>query len=210
MCPNDAALLAALRARGVTITVYDSITYHDPFYDGRRWTTKRFDAGGDELNGSIRLVASGGAKENAATLYHEGIHAQQPASWTLRQKEVDAYSKEEDWRQAHHMPPFRPDFRQADPVLREAAINNYLTNNYPGMASPAAGGGGIVEWVDGVCTSQDKANGVCPTVGWTKMMRSNNTSYYRPPRSGDTYPDRNPVIRPPTGMALDVNRLQCP
>jgi hypothetical protein len=92
MCPRDAAALRDLKNSKVQITVYDSITFEDEKFDGKNWVRKPFAAGGaayEDPPGQKRIdaVLTADASDNAATLYHEAVHTQQPASMKHPQTE---------------------------------------------------------------------------------------------------------------------------
>ena len=97
LCPHDKAVIDQLR--NTTINVADSITFHDPYYDGTKWTTKEFTAGGTSSASEKRIGMLSGLSctEAATTIYHEIRHQNQPAKWTQAQKEYDAYYSTEQW-----------------------------------------------------------------------------------------------------------------
>jgi hypothetical protein len=201
MCPADRAYLHDLRSRGVTITAYDRIYFDDPYYDGTRWTTRRFEAGGTTSGTHINMIRSSSAEENAATIYHEGIHTGQPRSMAWRDKEYDAYIREDQWRISHGMAPHDPSFRTTDSAGRQvtnpAGVQAFVDREYPGVtaASPT---GGAPEQVIGRTGSGD-----------TLVERSDGSTYSRPPRAGDSYAGPETTV-PPGGVPVDMARLSCP
>jgi len=202
MCPKDKAFLQDLKKRGVTITVFDRIYFDDPYFDGTKWTTKHFEAGGMTDGTDINMIRGGTAADNAATVYHEGVHTGQSSSMAWRDKEYDAYEREDQWRISHGLPPHDPSFRKADKsgkqVTDDAAVRKYVDKNYPGVTAKAPSGG-APEQIVGVSAS-----------GNTIVKRSDGSKYERPPLKGDSYPAAAPTTVPPGGIAIDMSHLQCP
>jgi hypothetical protein len=198
MCPQDKAFLQDLKARGVTITAYDSIHYDDPYYDGKKWTTKPMDCAGTTFRTHINMIRYSSGAENAATIYHEGVHtnpSQDGMRW--RDKEYDAYVKEDRWRISHGLPPHDPSFRGPDGRTNEAAIQAKVDKDYPGV-TVAPSSGGPPEEVIGKDAS-----------GRTKVQRADNSFYYRNPKKGDSFSGVEQT-QPPGGVNVDINQLQCP
>lgn len=202
MCPRDKGFLADLKQRGVSITAYDRIYFDDPYYDGTKWTTKRFEAGGTTAGTDITLIRSGSAQHDAATIYHEGVHTAQPASMPWRELEYDAYVKEDQWRIAHGMAPHQPSFRKKDAAgnetTNEAAIRAFVDKEYPGVTAKAPGGG-AAEQVVGKTSA-----------GKTLVRRADGSTYERAPKRGDSYAAKSPVTVPTGGIPIDMAKLQCP
>lgn len=201
MCPKDKAFLQDLKARGVKITAYDRIYFDDPYYDGKKWTTKRFEAGGTTSGTEINMIRSSRASENAATIYHEGVHTGQPGSMEWRDKEYDAYIKEDQWRISHGLPPHDASFRKRDAAGNEttdpAAVRAFVDKEYPGVTStPSAGG------------PPEQVIGRTPS-GQTKVRRADGTEYTRPPKRGDSFAGKEVTV-PKGGIPIDINKLQCP
>jgi hypothetical protein len=201
MCPKDRAFLDTLRARGVTITAYRRIYFEDPYYDGATWTTKHFEAGGTTAGTDINMILSSTPENNAATIYHEGIHTGQPARMKWRDKEYQAYVEEDRWRIGHGLPPHEPSFRGKDisgkPVTDEAAIRRFVDKKYPGVtATPSSGA--APEQVIGRTKS-----------GKTIVQRSDGSTYTRRPKKGDSYAGPE-ITEPPGGMPVNMSELACP
>lgn len=198
--PADQAFLDDLIARGVTVTAFDKIYFDDPFYDGTKWTTKRFDAGGTTLGTTVNIIRGSEAADNASTVFHEGVHTGQPDSMEWRDKEYDAYTREDKWRMDHGLPPHDPSFRTTDAdgkvVTDVAAVKAFVDREYPGVS--VAGPGGTVEQVVGRDAD-----------GNSIVRKADGTEYSRPPKAGDSYPG-DEVTEPPGGMPIDLKKLKGP
>ena len=196
--PADKAFLDDLIARGVTIKAYDRIYFDDPYYDGTKWTTKRFEAGGTTGKTDVNIIRQPNAADNASTIFHEGTHTGQPSSMSWRDKEYDAYTKEDAWRMSHGLPPHDPSFRTTDgtgkTVTDVAAVKAFVDKEYPGVS--VAGPGGTVEQVVG----RDAK-------GQSIVERSDGTQYTRPPKAGDSYPGPE-ITEPPGGVPVDLKKLK--
>jgi|GEM_PF-3550925 len=196
MCPQDKAFLQDLKNRGVTITAYDQIYFDDPYYNGSRWTTRRFNAGGTTVGKNINIIRSPDAADNAGTIYHEGIHTGQPQSMSWRDMEYDAYAKGEGWAIAHGLPPHDPSFRTTDAagnqVPNVAAIKAFVDREYPGVTTASG---------EQVVGKDSNGNAI--------VERADGTTYTRPPQAGDSYSGRE-VKQPPSGIKVDMSQLQCP
>ena len=200
MClPEDKTFLADLQARGVTITAFDRIYFEDPYYDGTQWTTRHFEAGGTTDGTDITMIRSTDAVENAATIYHEGVHTGQPVSMAWRDKEYDAYIKEDGWRIAHGLPPHDPSFRTTDAsgkqVTNDATVRAMVDKDYPGVTVKTSTG--AVEQVIGKAAS-----------GETIAKRADGSVYTRSPNPGDSFPAPDAVTEPPQGLPVDLSKLR--
>ncbi len=202
MCPQDKAFLQDLKARGVTITAYDAIHFDDPYYDCKNWTTKPFEAAGttscEPPPPHIDMIRSASAEENAATVYHEGVHtnpSQDGMRW--RDKEYDAYVKEDRWRISHGLPPHEPSFRASNGQTDQAAIKAFVDKEYPGVTSKPTHG-----------AAPEQVVGKDPS-GLTIVQRADRTTYKRKPKKGDSFSGSQTTV-PPGGLDIDVNKLQCP
>jgi hypothetical protein len=205
LCPGDKAVLDKLRASGTPVIGFDQIYFDDPFFDGKKWTTKRFDAGGVS-NGAIGMLTGQGPVENAATLIHEAWHKGQPASMSWADKEYEAYTKEEEWRIAKGLPPHDPTFRKKDAagntVVDHDAVRRMVNDAYPITTAPVTPGKPPPPPPDEV-------------VGKTKsglaivQSRKTGKTYTRAPKKGDKF--SGPQISvPPGGRVADPAKLKCP
>ena len=202
MCPGDKAFLQDLEKRGVSITLFQSITYNDPIYDGTRWTTKPFPAAGTQSAGQLEFIQNGAPEDDASVVIHEGTHAMQPATMSPRAKEYDAYFVEDQWRLARGLPPAQPGFRTKGPGGKEttnvAAIKAFVDSEYQGDVPSPTGG------------PPERIKSHDPKTGETIVRRANGTTYRRPPIKGDFYQSNTPVQKPPGGIPIDMAKLQCP
>lgn len=194
LCPRDKATLDKLRAGGVKVTAFDRIYFEDPYYDGTKWTTKIFEAGGSAAGKEINMITGQGPIDNASTLYHEGVHTTQPDSMPWRDKEYQAYIAEEQWRIDRGFPPGRPDFRTKDAagktIVNEAAVHTFVHSEYPGISAG------------------DQIIGRMPS-GDTVLERPDGSQYSRPPKKGDSYPGPQRTD-PPGGRPVHSSQLRCP
>jgi len=200
MCPRDAASLQNLKSSKVEITVYDSITFEDEKFDGKNWVPNPFSAGGsayEDPPGQKRIdaVLTSSTDDNAATLYHEAVHTQQPASMQHPQTEYDAYTQEEQWRIDRGLASGGHRKRDASgkDVVDQAAIRRTV-DTYPGMVNAPGGG-------------KEKVLQKLPN-GKVLVKRANGTKYERAPRKNDTVGGQQ-VSKPPGGSRVDLNKLTC-
>jgi hypothetical protein len=207
-CPKDKAFLDALRARGVVITGFKRIYFDDPYYDGTKWTTKHFEAGGTTSDNHINMIVDDDPNENAATIFHEGVHTGQPEDMAWRDKEYQAYTEEDKWRISHGLPPHDPSFRTTDsagnPVTNEAGVRDYVDKNYPGVTSKPSSD-------DSTPPPDDTPEQVIGRTddGKTIVQKSDGTTYTRAPREGDSF-SGDQVTEPPGGQDIPTSALTCP
>ena len=207
MCPQDKAFLQELQRRAVSINAYDSIYADDQYYDGKKWTTRRIPLGG-ETRGTHIVMERTNPTNDAALIVHEGVHTGQPSSMPRRDKEYEAYTKEEEWRIAHNLPPGGANFRTVDssgkvvpnvPAIRVSVDND---PTYAGISVPAPKKPGKPR------PPPDEIIGF-DAKGNTKLERADGTTYTRPPRKGDGFQGPTTTV-PPTPIVVDINKLQCP
>jgi hypothetical protein len=201
LCPDDKALLDNLRKKGVQVSGYDRITMDAPYYDGTQWTTRRMNAAGMHYGNNIDLITTRPPAEMASTLYHEGIHAGQPDTMTLNEKEYEAFTKTEAWRIQKGLPPKMQRTTDSDgnTVPDTAAIRKYVDEKYPNKYVPSATGG-----------APDQVVGRDPATGQTILERADGTQYQRAPEKGDTY-QVEPTWEPPQpGRKVQNCQLKCP
>jgi len=200
MCPQDAQALRDLKNANVIINVYSQITFQDEKFDGKNWAPNPFPAGGsayEDVLGRkhIDAVLTASTDDNAATLYHEAVHTQQPASMQHPQTEYDAYTKEEQWRIDRGLQSggHRKQDKSGKDVVDQAAIHATV-DTYPGMVATPGGG-------------KERVLKKLPN-GNVQVKRANGSVYERPPKKNDTV-GGNQVSVPPGGSRVDLNKLQC-
>lgn len=205
LCPADKAVLDKLRAGVIPVVGFDRIYWEDPYFDGKKWTTRHFEGGGS-ANGAINMLTSQGPINNAATLYHEAWHKGQPASMSMAEKEYDAYTKEDEWRLKKGFPPHDPSFRKKDAAGNEVtdtdAIRKFVNNEYPVTTAKATPGKPPPPAPDQVIGKTKSGQTIMqnPTTG---------KKYTRPPKKGDVFPGPQVSI-PPRGRLADPAKLKCP
>lgn len=113
---RDRALADKIRSGAVTLEVYRRIHYNDPYYDGTKWTTRPFEAGGQDGSNIVGMVSTQINEEVAGTLFHESVHDGQPPGMAWRDKEIDAYTQTEQWTIDRGLPSQSGDgsFRKVD------------------------------------------------------------------------------------------------
>jgi len=179
LCKKDPALVKELNKLN-KLKTFEEVYWDDPYYDGTKWTTKRFPGGGFNQKSSkeIGLVTQGSCEDGAVTVKHELVHQSQPK----------AYYKAEEWAIKHGLPSQAPsgyNFRKTVnvgpgkvPMVKpdKAEIQRMVRDAYP---VPPAKSGPPPPQVIG----RNPANGYSivedPTTG--KLTQ-------RPPKKGDSYP----------------------
>jgi hypothetical protein len=198
--PADQAFLDDLIKRGVTVTAFDRIYFEDPYYDGTKWTTKHFEAGGTTGRTDVNIIRGSNAADNASTIFHEGVHTGQPNSMAWRDKEYDASTKEDKWRMDHGLPPHDPSFRTKDAAGKEvtnvAAVKAFVDKEYPGVS--VVGPGGAVEQVIGKDAAGDSI-----------VKKADGSTYTRAPKAGDSFPGPEITV-PAGGLPVDLKKLKGP
>lgn len=212
-CPSDKAFLADLKRRNVELYAYDAIYFANPYYDGTKWVTRRFDAGGVQQGNRINLVRNASIMDDAAIFYHEGVHATQPATMPWRDAEYEAYTKAEEWRIKRKLTPHMDGFQTRDrngrTVPNTAAIKAYVDENYPGItAEPEPPPPGMPQ--PPMPTAPPAPDMIVGRLsnGETALQRADGTVYARPPRAGDSYQGEQ-ITEPPGGIRINMDDLQC-
>ena len=202
MCPKDKAFLDDLRARGVTITAFDRIYYEDPYFDGKKWTTQHFEAGGSTSGTNMNIVVGSHKPESVAeTIYHEGVHTGQPSSMSWREKEYDAYTKGEQWAIDHGLPG-RPGFRKTDSKGKSVpdtdAIKSFVDKQYPITEEKSTPKGPIYK----VIGKDSKGDVIIQNTTNPSDIKT------RKPKAGDTFPGPQ-IEKPPGGRPAQPCQLKC-
>jgi hypothetical protein len=203
LCKSDPQVVADLSRTKVTTA--DSIHYDDPYFDGKSWTTKRFEAGGSANPATKEImVLSGTSAETAATtFYHEVWHQNQPKGMGWPEPaEDDAYLHTEQWTIDQGLPGQQgDDLRMTDPATGKqvpdpAAIRKLVQNDYP---SPPAAVAGVAQPVP---VSSD------PVKNLTQVRDPNTGALsWRPSVKGDTY--AGPEVKDNL-KTIDPTQWKCP
>lgn len=183
---KDKALAERIRSGNIQLEVLRRLHYEDPYYDGSKWTTRTFEAGGQNTPGHITVTSTGSNEEAATTLFHESTHQDQPAGMPWSQREYDAYGKTEDWAIDRGLPSQGTDFRKVDSSGRTVkdtdAIKRAVDADYPISSAPSTIPGASPS------TRPDTVINNNPSNGKTVVERADGSTYERPPRAGDTFP----------------------
>lgn len=195
--PEDRQFLEDMIARGVTVTVFDEISFDDFVYENGSWRIEVFPAAGSTSSQHIDMIRTGDAVEDATTLFHEGVHTRQPDAMSQREAEFEAYIAEEHWAIAHGLPASDPSFRTIDAdgnvVVNEQAIRDMVDEITPGVTIPTTGG------------PAEQIIGLDPD-GKVRIRCEDGSEYSREPEEGDSYPG-DQRTEPPGGITIDLRRL---
>ncbi|MEP7120050.1 MAG: type VI secretion system tip protein TssI/VgrG [Byssovorax sp.] len=175
-CPGDKAVIDQLAK--TKLDVADEITFDDPYYNGTRWTTKVFPAGGvsDGSEKKIGLLSGSSCEEAATTIYHEIHHQNQDPKMTFAEKEYDAYTVTEQWTinkgfgSQGSPSEMRATTADGKVVPNTTGIQKFVHDNYP---IPKAGAS---ETVVGKAPNGDA------------IISDGTKTWKRKPQRGDTYP----------------------
>jgi len=145
LCPKDKAIVDQL-AKGRVETA-DEVWFEDPYFDGKSWTTKRFDAGGsaDAASKTIMVLGNQSSEDAAVTFYHEVWHQNQPSGMGWPEpSEDDAYYNTEKWTIERGLPTQGSRLRSKDPKTGnltpdKKAIRDLVQKEYPSPPPPVAG-----------------------------------------------------------------------
>jgi hypothetical protein len=145
LCKKDQAIVKQLAKSKVETA--DEVWFDDPYFDGKTWTTKRFDAGGSADPGtkSIMVLGDQSSEDAAITFYHEVWHQNQPAGMGWPEPaEDDAYYNTELWTIERGLPSQGKGLRMKDPVTgkivpNKKAIRKMVQKQYPSPPPPVAG-----------------------------------------------------------------------
>lgn len=182
LCKNDKKVVDQLAK--TTVHTADDIHWDDPFFDGKKWTTKRFPGGGsaDPVAKEITILSGTSCEGAAETFFHEIWHQNQPKGMAWPDPaEDDAYYNTELWTIERGLPG-RPSLRTKDPatgkiVPDKKAIRNFVQNEYPSPPAPTPG-----KPKPPVPIAADKAKNLTevrdPATGKTS---------WRPSKKGDTF-----------------------
>ncbi|MEM6276050.1 MAG: hypothetical protein AAF714_03815 [Pseudomonadota bacterium] len=186
-----------------TQTVYkvDRVFFEDPYFDGKTWTTKTFEAGGTSGGNEITVMTNTDCDEAATTLYHETWHSKQPAGmgWP-HPSEDDAYYHTELWTIENGLPsqgnpPLRTKDSNGKVVPDKAAIKAHVDAEYP---QPSGGAG--PDW-----TIQGHKDGPPPETRW--FQRSTSKKVWKASKAGDSYAGPQQVVGK---QKMDSSKFRCP
>jgi hypothetical protein len=184
LCAKDKAIIDQLAKSNVETA--DEVWFEDPFFDGKAWTTKRFDAGGsaNARTKTIMVLADQSPEAAAITFYHEVWHQNQPPGMGWPEPaEDDAYYNTEQWTIDRGLPSQGTGLRMKDPttgkiVPDKAAIRKMVQSEYP---SPPPAVGGVKQPIP-----IGHRNGPTGPETQVKDPVTGATSW-RPSKAGDTY-----------------------
>jgi uncharacterized Zn-binding protein involved in type VI secretion len=208
LCPEAASRFDTLRREGWTLLAYDSGEWPDEVFNGKKWVKKPMSFGGETSQDTktMKLNLSQDPGDNAATVFHESTHTQQPPAQPWPEKEYDAYKKEEEFRIKKGLPPHDPSFRTKDAagntVVNEAAIRKQIDKEYPYAATSSPAPGGAGPRIPDQIISKLPGNRV-------KVQRGDGSIYQRPAKRGDKIP-HDLVTQPATGRPVNLNKMRCP
>lgn len=97
LCAKNKDVIDHVR-NNVDLYKVDRVYFDDPYFDGAKWTTKHFEAGGTSGGSEITFLSKDSCEDAATTLYHETWHDKQPADMVWpHPSEDDAYYQAELW-----------------------------------------------------------------------------------------------------------------
>ena len=136
LCAKDKDYIDHVRAN-VQLYKVDSVFFEDPYFDGKSWTTKHFEAGGTSGGGEMTFLSSDSCESAATTLYHETVHDKQaPGMGWPHPAEDDAYYQTELWTIERGLPGqagtrLRTTDSTGRTVPDKAEITRYVDESYP-------------------------------------------------------------------------------
>ncbi len=145
LCGKDSKIIDQLAKSNIETA--DEVWFEDPYFDGAKWTTKRFDAGGsaDPSSKTIMVLADQPCEEAAVTFYHEVWHQNQPLGMGWPEpSEDDAYYNTELWTIERGLPSQGTKLRTKDSVSGKTvpdkkAIRKMVQKVYPSPPPPVKG-----------------------------------------------------------------------
>ncbi|HLJ91417.1 MAG TPA: hypothetical protein VKZ53_31755 [Candidatus Angelobacter sp.] len=200
MCPKDKKIVAQLAKTQVNTA--DEIYWDDPYFDGTKWTTRRFPGGGsaDPVAKEITILNGTSCEDAADTFYHEIWHQNQPPGMGWPEPaEDDAYYNTERWTIERGLPG-RPELRTKDAnghVVPDAKkIRAFVQHEYPSPPPPVAG------------KKQPVPIGSDPAKNLTKVQDPDTGQVsWRPSQKGDTFGGPEQRINPKT---VNASAWKCP
>jgi hypothetical protein len=182
LCPWSPHTIDVLRSR-ITLKSFDSISWADEEWNGASWVPAPFPGGGYNTGTEIGVLNTS-CEAMSETLYHEVLHAEQPATHsTTLEKESYAYRIGEEFSIAMGLGG-RPSLRTTDPQGREfadpAKVGAFVSSAYPSI--PAGGGG-------------EQIIGKAAAHGHVRVRRPDGSIYTRPAAVGEKVPGPMTVIK---------------
>lgn len=201
LCKSDPSVVNQLAKTEVKAA--DVIYYDDPYFNGTKWTTKRFQAGGsaDPVSKKIMILSGASCEEAATIFYHEVWHQNQPPGMGWPEPaEDDAYFNTEKWTIENGLPSQGVGLRTKDKAgnitPNRKAIRAMVQKEYPSPPPPVAG------------VPQPVPIDSDPAGNRTRVRDpiTGNKSW-RPSKAGDTYAGPETRVGEAT---IDPKRWKCP
>ncbi|MDF0673890.1 MAG: DUF4150 domain-containing protein [Nitrospira sp.] len=141
LCKKDKEVVKKAQKLRVTKA---KVFFDDQIYKKGKWVSNTAEWGGSANGNKVVISANTDCVGAAQTVYHEVLHTEQPASMSLEAKEMEAYTKGEEWAIARGLRG-EPKFRKLDPsgktVVDTKAIYDMLHAEYPlGITTKSADG----------------------------------------------------------------------
>jgi len=198
LCSQDKTIVAQLP--NLTVQKANQVTEFYWEYDGTRWVHKNRTRGAFSSVSQriIGLKTTQSCADAAQSVVHEVRHQNQPTTWTVLERERDAYTFTEEWTIKRGLPG-RPRFRQRIKGTKEETVSpdeieKYVKRRYSGITTTP--GDEIIDH---------------NAAGETVVQRPDGTTYTRPPQAGDTHQD---VARTRANLAglpeVDPTKWVCP
>jgi hypothetical protein len=131
LCKEDKDVVEKAQKLEVTKA---NVFFDDEVFRNGKWESASDEWGGSASGNKVVLSANTDCEGAAETVYHEVLHTDQPDSMSWFDKEMEAYTKTEEWTIKRGLPG-RPSFRTPGPggglVPDTQAISNMLTADYP-------------------------------------------------------------------------------
>ncbi len=202
LCKNDKKIVDQLSK--TTVKKADEIYFEDPYFDGKKWTTKKFQAGGsaDPVGKEITVMSNTSCEDAAITFYHEIWHQNQlPGMGWPEPSEDDAYYNTELWTIERGLPSQGGGLRTKDSktgklVPDKKAIRKLVQEEYPSPPPPKKGKPQPVPIDSDPAKKLTKVRD--PATGKTS---------WRPSKKGDTFAGPETRINEKT---IDPNQWKCP
>jgi len=197
LCAKDRNVVAGLSK--LNVTKYDSITFPDHKFDGKKWTVDPFPAGGTAQGNNVTILSGTSSQDAATTLYHEWWHTTQPASMNHCDKEREAYAQTEQWSIDRGLPGQggMRTMENGKSVPDKTAIEQ-VVKTYPGCGS-------------GQTATDPYEVGYDPDKNLTEMYDpKTNTTSWRPSKAGDKVSAASPITKPAKPTVIPKSSWKCP